>query len=187
MKWIYRHPRRYEFVDNLCSLSLSNRVRRKALSGLSGESLLEIGIGPGKCFDIASSPVKIGVDSSPQMLETARSRFPESLLVLGTAYGLPLKDKSVEVSILSYAIKVFSRPVDALKEALRVSSRVVVIEYYKPRFIPGFLWKNVFERFGRAVYGSRRFDLDSIASLARKTTARDLYAGTYRVIVFDGS
>jgi ubiquinone/menaquinone biosynthesis C-methylase UbiE len=187
VKWIYRHPRFYDLLDTLVSVSLSDRVRRKALHGLKARSLLEIGVGTGKNLAHLTSLLSVGIDTSRQMLTLARARFPGTTLVIGDAHSLPFCDGSMEVSLFFYCMAVLASPVEALKEALRVSSRVIVIDYDRPRCIPRFLWNRVAARFGFRVFGSRPVDFESLAALAETSETRDYYGGLYRVMVMNGA
>ena len=187
MRWIYRHPRIYDLVDTVFSFALSDRLRRRVLNGLSSTSLLDIGVGSGKCLKRVSASLILGVDTSVHMLNRAQARFPGARLILGSAHSLPLRDGSVEVSVFSYSLSVLNRPVEAVREALRVSSKVIVIEYDKPRFIPGFVWHKVLGRFGWRVYGSTNIDFTTIESLARKKIAQSFCGRLYRVVVLEGA
>ena len=187
MKWIYRHPRFYDLLDTVVSMSLSDKVRRKALRGLRTRSLLEIGVGSGKNLEHLTSFLSVGVDSSRQMLAFAGRRFAGARLVVGDAHCLPFCDGSMDVSLFFYCIAVLARPVEAVKEALRVSSRVIVVDYNRPKFVPRFLWDRIAARFGSCVFGSRPVDFESLAALAETRETREYYGGLYRVMVLDGA
>jgi ubiquinone/menaquinone biosynthesis C-methylase UbiE len=121
------------------------------------------------------------------MLNCAKARFPGAGFILGSAYSLPLRDACVEVSVFSYSLSVLAKPVEAVQEALRVSSKVIVLEYDKPSFVPGFLWQKVVGRFGWKVYGSTNIDFETIESLAGKKIARSFCGRLYRVVVLEGA
>lgn len=187
MKWIYRHPACYDVVDTLCSLSLSDRARAKALRGIEADSFLEIGAGSGKSFTLTDSRFKIGLDSSHSMLLHARTQFPDTRLVIGDAHMLPFRDACVGVSVFSYCLRGLSGPADAVKEALRVSSEVIIIDYDKPRMMPSVLWEKVINWFGWKVFGSKDLDYESLQRLGSSSQVRYLYGGLYRVIVLKGA
>jgi len=187
MKWIYRHPAWYDLVDSLCSLSLSDRARAKALCKITADPFLEIGAGSGKSFKVTDSRFKIGLDRSPSMLRHARTRFPDTRLVIGDAHMLPFRDACVGVSVFSYCLRGLIGPADAVKEALRVSSEVIIIDYAKPRIMPSVLWEKVINWFGWKVFGSRDLDYDSLERLGSSSRVRYLYGGLYRVIVLKGA
>jgi demethylmenaquinone methyltransferase/2-methoxy-6-polyprenyl-1,4-benzoquinol methylase len=187
MKWIYRHPACYDVIDSLCSLSLSDRARRDAIGGISTDSFLEIGAGSGKSFRLVGSRFKIGLDSSPNMLRHAKRRFPDTTLVIGDAHMLPFRDACIGVSVFSYCLRGLKGPVEAIEEALRVSSEVVIIDYSKPRMMPAAVWKKVINWFGWRVFGSRDLDYGLLERLGSSAGSRDLYGGLYKVIVLKGA
>ena len=154
MKWIYSHPRVYDFVDWFVSFSMSGRARRKAIGNLVTDSFLEIGAGSGKSFCLVDSKLMIGLDRSAKMLRYAKRRFPEIVVVIGDAHSLPFRDSCIDVSVFSYCMRGLATPGEALKEALRVSSRVVIIDYSKPAFLPAIRPKT---QTSRREFPMRRF------------------------------
>jgi ubiquinone/menaquinone biosynthesis C-methylase UbiE len=187
MKWIYGHPRLYDFVDSVFSGYRSEEARRKALAGLDADSFLEVGAGSGKSFRHVRSGLRIGLDSSVTMLETARNRAPGMIAVAGDAHRLPFRDGSVEVCLFSYCLRGLARPLDAVREALRVASRVIIVDYGKPARMPDFIWKRFVNRLGYAVFGSRDLDFDSLERLAARGQVSELYDGLYRLMVLEGA
>jgi ubiquinone/menaquinone biosynthesis C-methylase UbiE len=187
MKWIYRHPRVYDWVDTVVSLSLSDRVRRRVLSGLRGDSLLEIGAGTGKNFRLVDSAIKIGVDRSVKMLAHAKMRFPGISVVKGDAHRLPFRDGSVDISVFCYCLRGLARPLEAVREALRVSAEVVIIDYHAPTFIPTLIWEKIVNRLGHAIFGSRDLDFTALERLGNSTEVTDLYGRLYRVVIMKGA
>jgi ubiquinone/menaquinone biosynthesis C-methylase UbiE len=129
----------------------------------------------------------IGLDASATMLEFARRRAPDVIAVAGDAHRLPFRDGSVEVSFFSYCLRGLARPLDAVREALRVSSRVIIIDYNKPALMPEFLWKRVVNKFGYAVFGSKDIDFESLERLAARRQVSDLYGGLYKLMVLEGA
>jgi ubiquinone/menaquinone biosynthesis C-methylase UbiE len=187
MKWIYRHPAVYDVVDTMCSLSLADRVRHKVLGGVSADSVLEIGAGSGKNFSLVDSPLAMGLDRSASMLHHARRRFPAMRPLIGDAHMLPFRDACVGVAIFSYCLRGLARPGAAVKEALRVASEVVIMDYNCPRFMPRAVWEMVLNRFGWRVFGSRDVDYAALERLGRSCRSTDLYGGLYRVLVLKGA
>ncbi len=170
-------------MDSVCSLFLADRVRRKVFSSIRASSLIEIGVGSGKNMALLSAPVRAGVDTSLEMLKFARGRFRGLHVFAGDAVRLPLKDGGFEVSVLCYVLRGLSRPVEAVREALRVSTRVVIIDYDRPCFIPRFIWDTVISGFGRAVYGSRDLDFAALEKLGASKEVLKYYGGLYRVMI----
>ena len=186
MKWIYRHPHLYDLLDTLVSFSFSGRVRRKVLGGIEAGTLLEIGIGSGKCLEYVGADLAIGLDGSHQMLMAARKRFPEARLEEADAHSLPFRDGSFEVSLFSFCLAAVSRPADAIKEALRVSRKVLVLDYGRPRCVPRLLWERTAMAFGRKVFGSGRPCFETAATAARVSRTYEFYNRLYRLVVLDG-
>lgn len=183
MKWIYRHPAVYNLIDSVLSLSMADRVRNKVFAPLKSSSLVEIGVGSGKNMSILASPVRVGVDTSLDMLEFTRTRFKDVRLVVGDATCLPLRDGSFDTSVFCYVLRGLKSPAGAVREALRVSSRVVIVDYDRPFFIPRFIWDNVINWFGRTVYGSSDLDYAAIEKLGAYKEVLRYYGGLYRVVV----
>ena len=178
MRWIYRHPAVYNLIDSVLSLSMADRVRNKVFAPLKSSSLVEIGVGSGKNMSILASPVRVGVDTSLDMLEFTRTRFKDVRLVVGDATCLPLKDGSFDTSVFCYVLRGLKSPAGAVREALRVSSRVVIVDYDRPFFIPSFInW------FGRTVYGSSDLDYAAIDKLGAYKEVLRYYGGLYRVVI----
>ena len=186
MKWIYGHPRLYDFIDSFFSGYRSERARKRALAGLAADSFLEIGAGSGKSFRHVKSGLMIGLDASVTMLESARKRAPRVIAVVGDAHRLPFRDGSVEVSFFSYCLRGLGQPLDAVREALRVSSRVIIVDYNKPALMPEFIWKRVVNKLGYAVFGSRDIDFESLERLAARRQVSELYDGLYKLMVLEG-
>ena len=187
MKWIYSHPACYDAVDTLCSFSLSDRARLEALGGIRSDSFLEIGAGSGKSFAFIDSRFKVGLDRSASMLRHARRRFPDTALVVGDAHMLPFRDACIGVSVFSYCLRGLDGPGRAIKEALRVSSEVIIVDYSKPRMMPATIWEKVINWFGWRVFGSKDLDYSSLERLGHSARSRDLYGGLYRVIILKGA
>jgi ubiquinone/menaquinone biosynthesis C-methylase UbiE len=187
MKWIYRHPVWYDLIDGLCSLGLSGRVRRKALAGTEADSFLEIGVGSGKSLALIDSGYTVGLDRSKEMLLRARRRLPASVLVVGDAHMLPFRDACFGASIFSYCLRGLARPADAVREAVRVSSLVYIIDYDKPRLMPGLIWEKLIGWFSTRVFGSKDLDYGLLAQAGSSSWVRDVYGGLYKVIVLKGA
>ena len=123
-------------------------MRRRVLGGIDPDSFLEIGAGSGKNFALVNSGLKIGLERSLTMLRYARKRFPEMIPVIGDAHMLPFRDACVCASVFSYCLRGLSRPLDAVREALRVSSEVIIIDYSRPHRMPKAVWEKLVGRFG---------------------------------------
>jgi ubiquinone/menaquinone biosynthesis C-methylase UbiE len=98
-----------------------------------GETALEVGCGAGRAVDelVARGAHAIGIDSSEQMLRTARRRFPQRDFRLGSAELLPLQDSSVHRYRADRLFVHLNDPMAALAEARRVlmpGGRIVLVE-----------------------------------------------------------
>ncbi|MGQ9603602.1 MAG: class I SAM-dependent methyltransferase [bacterium] len=186
VKWIYHHPRLYEVVDVLLSLGLSERVRRKVLAGIDVSTALEVGVGTGKCLRYLRSNLLVGLDKSYQMASYLKKRFPHIVVSCGDAENLPFADNCFDLSIFCYCLASLPNPSRALVEGLRVSRKVLVIDYDRPSIIPVFIWKKMVKVMGRLIFGSNWLDYDALSSLSRCRSSK-LCFGLYRVMLLDGS
>jgi len=185
MKWIYRHPRLYNLLDSLISVSLSDRVRSKVLRGLRPATLLEVGIGSGRCLDHIRADFVVGVDISEPMLTFLRRRRCGIGLVIADAHGLPFKQASFDVTIFCYCLAGLARPIEAVRQALATSSRVIIIDYNRPRIMPRLIWRWIVRGVGGLIFGSSDIDFDALVRLGRARTT-DFYLGLYRVVFLVG-
>jgi ubiquinone/menaquinone biosynthesis C-methylase UbiE len=103
--------------------------RIKAM-GIESGLALDVGTGPG-IFPLGiarSLPALefVGIDLSPAMIQTARANARESRLEdrvhfqIGSAYALPLKDKSVDVLLCVHTMHHLEDPLAFFNEAARV-------------------------------------------------------------------
>jgi len=187
MRWVYRHPSFYNVVDSLFSAWLSDRVRKKVLASLEPSSLLEIGIGSGKNMKLLVSPLRVGVDTSREMLKYTKSTYRDVKVIIGDAAHLPVRDVIFEVSVFCYVLRGLRKPLDAVREALRVSSKVIIIDYDRPYLLPRVVWDKVINRFSYAVYGSRDLDFAALEELGASKRVFKYYCGLYRVIELEAA
>ncbi len=185
IKWIYRHPRVYSLVDILLSLGLSERVRRKVLTGIDAPRTLEVGIGTGKCIRYLRSNFVVGLDKSHEMVRFLKKRNPNLSVSCGDAECLPFVDRCFDLSIFCYCLASLPDASRAIAEALRVSKKVLVIDYDKPSIIPELIWKKIVKVIGRLIFGSCWLDYEKLSTLTR-CQSQKLYMGLYRVMVLEG-
>ena len=100
-------------------------VRRQVVPRARGV-VLEIGAGSGANFPFYTSDVSalVAVDPSRELMDMARSRakalpFP-SILVIGSADRLPLRDRSVDTLVITFTLCSIGAPAGALEEMRRV-------------------------------------------------------------------
>ncbi len=115
---------------------------RRALGALRGETILDLGSGPGflaceLAEEVGATGRIIAVDISPEMNALARSRAAASGLddqikiVDGDATLLPLADATVDAAIATQVIEYLADPDAALQELARVvrpGGRLVLID-----------------------------------------------------------
>jgi len=117
------------------------------LSVEEGETVLEIGFGPGHCLKrIAESVGKTGkvygVDISSGMLEVARRRLDKAWLMdrvklyCGDATSLPYGDNTFNAAFMSFTLELFDTPeiprlLEEVKRVLKPRSRIVVASMSK--------------------------------------------------------
>jgi ubiquinone/menaquinone biosynthesis C-methylase UbiE len=92
-------------------------------------SALEVGSGTGHftAFLARQGLAAIGLDRSPAMLAQARRLFPQLSLVLGDAQQLPFRDGCIDLAIFVTTLEFVDDPMAALREAVRVARRGVIV------------------------------------------------------------
>ena len=71
--------------------------------------------------------VIVGLDRSPAMLAELRRRLPGLPVVLGDAHALPFADAAVDLALFVTTLEFLEHPATALREAMRVSRRGLVL------------------------------------------------------------
>lgn len=142
---------------------------RKTLSRLAfepGESLLDVGCGTGVLLEALSISVPhaklTGADPSPEMLEIARKRLDEAVLLEQChAESLPFSDASFDAVVSMSAFHYFRNPLGALEEMARVlrpKGRLVITDwcddYVACRICD--LWLRLFNRAHFRTYGEKQ-------------------------------
>lgn len=120
---------------------LSSQIANTRLSDVTLENIdlrdktvLDIGCGDGvytiELFDRAPVKRMVGVDYAAKGVEIAKSKSGIRAIEyeVQSAYSLPYTTKSFDVAILRGVLHHLDDPIPALKEALRVATRVWVIE-----------------------------------------------------------
>ena len=93
------------------------------------QSVLEIGCGSGHFTGwLGERGLRtVGLDRAPTMLAEARRRLPECPLVLADAHRLPLRDRSVDLTLFVTTLEFLDTPECAAIEAARVSRCGVIV------------------------------------------------------------
>ena len=113
------------------------------LSIKQGESVLEIGFGPGHCLQLIAEQAgpmgkACGIDISPGMLEVARRRlekaglFNRTELHCGDAATLPYRSNSFDAVFMSFTLELFDTPeippvLAEVKRVLKPGGRLGVV------------------------------------------------------------
>jgi ubiquinone/menaquinone biosynthesis C-methylase UbiE len=124
------------FVDKLESLPHAQETREKSyqlLNGRPGERAVDVGCGRGRAVaELSARGIQtIGVDTSLQMISSARERFPAEDFHLAAAEALPFADHTLDLYRAERVYQYLADPAAALREARRVlapNGRIVLID-----------------------------------------------------------
>ena len=100
-------------------------LRREIIPEARG-CVLEIGAGSGMNFSFYGSGVSrlVAVDSSRELVDMARDKRTSALfqiaLIVGSADRLPIRAKSIDTVVVTFALCSIAQPLVALEEARRV-------------------------------------------------------------------
>src|SRR5581483_10315480 len=91
----------------------------------SGKRVLDVGCGAGRAAEMAAErgASVAGFDASEQMIEVARKRTPDGDFRIGDLQELPWASESFDVVTAFNSLQYAASPVDALREAARVTKR----------------------------------------------------------------
>ena len=148
------------------------------------ERTLEVGCGTGHFtrWLARRGGVAIGLDRSRAMLREARRSSPELPLVLGDAARLPFADRSVDLVLFATTLEFVGDPAGALREAVRVARRGVVVVAQNRWSIGGLSRRFGRQRrspiLGRAKDGSARSLRAALAAAAGPRLAHVRWAST---------
>jgi ubiquinone/menaquinone biosynthesis C-methylase UbiE len=109
-----------------------DRVVTLSIEGLALGRILDVGTGTGIFAEafLARGFEVVGVDADGAMLELARQHVPEAAFKQAPAKAIPYDNGQFDLSFLGLLLHETNDPVQALREARRVSrSRVVVLEW----------------------------------------------------------
>jgi SAM-dependent methyltransferase len=118
--------------------SVSARWRLAQIVMSLGETLLDVGCGPGAMWT-HFEPHRgrfswTGLDTTQQMLDVAHQQFPDVPVFCGDSGSLPFENDQFDVVLLRHVLEhqppwLMER---SLAQALRVAKRAVVVDFYVP-------------------------------------------------------
>ena len=123
--------------------SMSMRRRLARILGQLGNTLLDVGCGPGALWPHLDSECPqmkcIGLDVTQEMLATAHRLFPKVGCLRGDAGCLPFADAMFEVVLLRHVLEHLPHWLmeNAISEAMRVAKHAVVIDFFVPPALEG--------------------------------------------------
>lgn len=175
------YERWYETPAGRRAEQVERELLRAMLAGVPrGARVLEIGCGTGRFTRwLAESGNRVvGVDRSAVMLAEARRRGAGPW-VLSDAQALALRDRSCAAAVLVTALEFVPDPLAALRDALRVAERRVVIVALSAWSIGWWLrrWRRA---EGPIVSQARRWSPPALARLARRAAAPAAVHVTWR-------
>ena len=127
MKWVEKYDRWYE--ENFGKRAFQEETDLMKSFLPSKGKILEVGTGTGR---FASWLEKegyevVGIDISFPMLKFARENKRVKYLIQGDAQKLPFKEKSFDGVIFITSLEYIQNPIQALKEAYRVSRGIIFL------------------------------------------------------------
>jgi ubiquinone/menaquinone biosynthesis C-methylase UbiE len=152
------YDRRWSFYIKATLRETLSRIKLQP-----GDSFLDVGCGTGALLDALAASVPnaklSGADASPEMLEVARKRLGEGV-VLRQSYAdhLPFSDEAFDVIVSTSAFHYFRDPAGSLQEMARVlrPNGCIVITDWCDDYIACRLydlWLRVFNRAHFRTYG----------------------------------
>lgn len=128
-------------VDHLSNpQDLERRVIRSILHDLEPKTILDAGCGPATELEgYAQAGLNVtytGLDQSVYMLTRARERYPHAQLIHGSIEQMPFAQSQFDVVLLKHVLEHLNGYEQAVHEAVRVSDKAIVINFFH-RLIPG--------------------------------------------------
>lgn len=135
---------RYDLMNDLASLGQDRRWRHDVVDALAaqpGEVILDLAAGTGT----SSIPIArcgatvISTDLTEAMIRVGHERHPDQIFVVADGLRLPYEDASFDAATISFGLRNFSSPQDALVELRRVvrpGGTLVICEFSTPTSRP---------------------------------------------------
>jgi ubiquinone/menaquinone biosynthesis C-methylase UbiE len=171
----------------------ADRAERAHLARLlapfaTARSALEVGCGTGHFTRWLAGrlPYVVGLDRAPEMLAEARRRHARLPLVQGDAHDLPLRSRTVDLSVFITTLEFLERPSVALAEAVRVSRRGVLVLALNRWSLGGLSRRWGADSRGRRLGRARDFTPASLRALTLAAAGPRLRALRWRSALFPG-
>lgn len=118
---------------------LSDEVKAVKASSIADAGCGE-GFVIGQLMQAGVSVPMAGVDLSEEAIRIATERFPKASFKVGSIYSMPYKDKSYDLVLCNEVLEHLDKPIDAVKELIRVSKKYVICSVpHEPWFMMGSL------------------------------------------------
>jgi demethylmenaquinone methyltransferase/2-methoxy-6-polyprenyl-1,4-benzoquinol methylase len=133
----------YDKLNHRLSFSMDKNWRRKFVKILSFrkyETIVDVASGTGDLLvnlQKLNATNYIAVDPSPKMLDIAKFKVADAQFIISGAESMPLADQSADLITVSFGIRNFVSPEEALKEFYRVlkpGGITSIMEFSVPRF-----------------------------------------------------
>jgi ubiquinone/menaquinone biosynthesis C-methylase UbiE len=104
------------------------------IAEFKGKKVIDIGCGDGtytvELFDKAQTASIVGIDPAEEAIKLAQEKIMERTVSfeVASAYSLPFASDSFDIAHMRGVLHHMDKPIEALREALRVASIVVVLE-----------------------------------------------------------
>jgi len=142
-KWSAPRIRKIVQDEQQRAAATSNRLALAEMLVRLGDSLLDVGCGPGALWPYLRNHRPrfswAGADVTQEMLNVAHNLFPEIPVAATDAGNLPFADERFDVVLLRHVLEHLPQWLmeQALSEAMRVARRAVVVDFYVPPTVIG--------------------------------------------------
>ena len=173
---------RFSFLYPLVNVFLKTQkiVLFNEINLLPNGSLLEIGVGNGAHFGLYKKHRVIGIDTSAEMLKSARKKCSENIQVIKMDGNALLFDNNqFDYVVLSHVIAVVDDPQQLLQEVLRVlkpQGKLFILNHFTPdnwlRYID-----SAFETISNMLCFRSVFYIHQIPAIKKFTLLKEIHFG----------
>jgi SAM-dependent methyltransferase len=111
------------YIDTFAGITAETVPMLLEAAGIQpGSKVLEIGSGPGHAADmlVQAGAIVTGVDFSPEMVEVAKSKYPDITFRQADAEQLPFEENSFNSVVANFVVHHLARPEVVFREVNRV-------------------------------------------------------------------